>query len=119
VGQNRRGLSRPPRRNLRAGRCASPGACDLFNDSEHRRTVSGVARSLGEPAVAVLPSDARPSLVNIVVSWELCWYRYEVDLSEEVPSVRVTGQGYELSELPVEEQTPNAVADEHGGLTLA
>ena len=39
------------------------------------------------------------SVVNVVVSWELCWYRYEVDLSDEVPSVRAAGQGYELAEL--------------------
>ena len=38
-------------------------------------------------------------MVNIVVSWELCWYRYEVDLSDEVPAVRAAAQGYELTEL--------------------
>jgi hypothetical protein len=93
-------------------------AIDLFNESEHIRTVSGVARSLGLPAVSVLPSDTRPSLVNVVVSWELCWYRYEVDLSDEVPSVRVTGQGYELEELDAQERLGNAVADETGALAL-
>jgi len=93
-------------------------AIDLFNDSEHRRTVSGVARSLGSPGVNVCPAELRPSLVNIVVSWELCWYRYEVALSDEVPSVRVAGQGYELDELSAAERTPNAVADDTGGLAL-
>ncbi|MBV9005918.1 MAG: hypothetical protein JO181_14755 [Solirubrobacterales bacterium] len=68
------------------------------------------------PTVAVLPVDARPSLVNVTVSWELCWYRYEVDLSEEMPDVRVVGQGYELDELPGHERRPNAVCDEHGAL---
>ena len=48
--------------------------------------------------------------------WELCWYRYEVDLSDEVPSVRVEDQGYELDELHPREREPNAAADEHGGL---
>jgi hypothetical protein len=93
-------------------------AVDLFNGSEHRRTVSGVARSLGEPTVSVSPSSARPSLVNVVVAWELCWYRYDVDLSDDQPSIRVSGQGYELSELTPEERLPNAVADEHGQLSL-
>lgn len=93
-------------------------AVELFNGSEHRRTVSGVARSLGEPTVSVLPSPARPSLVNVVVSWELCWYRYDVDLSDDQPSIRVSGQGYELSELPPGERLANAVADEHGQLSL-
>jgi hypothetical protein len=93
-------------------------AIDLFNGSEHTRTVSGVARSLGLPEVAVLPSSTSPSLVSVTVSWELCWYRYEVDLSEEVPSVRVAGQGYELDELNPEERQPNAVSDENGRLSF-
>jgi hypothetical protein len=57
------------------------------------------------------------SLVHIVASWELCWYRYEVDLSDEVPVVRVAAQGYELDELTPEERQPNASYDEHGALT--
>jgi hypothetical protein len=91
---------------------------ELFNASEHTRTVSGVARSLGLPTVSVNPSSVRPSQVNLVVSWELCWYRYEVDLSDEVPIVRVAGQGYELEELEAEERVPNAVADDRGELAL-
>jgi hypothetical protein len=93
-------------------------AADLFNGSEHRRTVAGVGRSLGEPSVAISPSLERPSLVNIVVSWELCWYRYDVDLSDDQPAVRVSGQGYELDELDPTERVPNAVADGSGQLSL-
>lgn len=92
-------------------------AIELFNGSEHGKTVAGVARSLGAPTVSVHPSGERASLVNVVVSWELCWYRYEVDLSDDQPSVRVEGQGYELDELPPEEREPNAVADDRGKLT--
>jgi hypothetical protein len=89
-----------------------------FNGSEHPRTVAGVARSLGLPGVAVAPDSVHPGIVNLVVSWELCWYRYEVDLAAERPSVRVAGQGYELDELTPEEQQPNAIADENGVLSL-
>ncbi len=91
-------------------------AVEVFNGSVHPRTVAGVARSLGAPTVAVLPVEGRPGLVNVTVSWELCWYRYEVDLSEEMPDVRVVGQGYELDELPGQERQPNAACDEHGAL---
>jgi hypothetical protein len=94
-------------------------AVELFNGSEHRRTVAGVARSLGAPDVSVLASEARASVVNVVVSWELCWYRYEADLSDDQPSVRVAGQGYELDELAPAEREANAVADENGVLTLS
>jgi hypothetical protein len=93
-------------------------AVSLFNDSEHPRTVAGIGRSLGLADVSVHPSDATGSLVLIVVSWELCWYRYEVDLSDEVPSVRVAGQGYELDELSALERQINAAADERGVLSL-
>ena len=93
-------------------------AVSLFNDSEHPRTVSGIARSLGLPDVSVHPSDPVASVVYVVVSWELCWYRYEVDLSDAVPNVRAAGQGYELDELSVLERQNNAMADDRGQLFL-
>jgi hypothetical protein len=94
-------------------------AVELFNASEHPRTVAGIARSLGLPEVSVLPVDGAASAVALLIAWELCWYRYEVDLSDEIPGVRVAGQGYELDELAPQERRPNAVADEYGTLTLA
>jgi hypothetical protein len=91
-------------------------AMQLFNGSEHRRTVAGVARSLGAPTISVHPNEVHQSVVEIVASWELCWYRYEVDLSDEEPVVRVAAQGYELDELSPPEREPNASYDEHGAL---
>ncbi|MFL5863418.1 MAG: hypothetical protein ACJ780_22030 [Solirubrobacteraceae bacterium] len=93
-------------------------AVSLFNDSEHPRTVAGIARSLGLPDVSVHPSDANGSVVQVVASWELCWYRYEVDLRDEVPTVRVSEQGYELSELSEIDRQNNAIADDRGRLAL-
>jgi hypothetical protein len=93
-------------------------AVSLFNDSEHPRTVAGIARSLGLPDVSVHPSDADGSVVHLVVSWELCWYRYEVDLRDEVPTVRGGDRGYELAELSELERQNNAAADERGRLHL-
>ena len=100
------------------GELKASRAVELFNGSEHPRTVAGVARSLGAPAVSVRPSD-EASVVGIVIAWELCWYRYEVDLADGPAGVRVSGQGYELTELSPEDQDANAAADEHGGLALA
>jgi len=85
-------------------------ALEIFNASEHVRTVGGVARSLGAPAVAVRPLPDRPSVVRIAVMWELSWYRYEIDLSDEGSGVRREGQGDELSDLTPEEQVVNAAA---------
>jgi len=95
-------------------------AIERFNRSEHPRTVAGVARSLGAPVVVVRPSEEPGSLMTIVASWELCWYRYEVDLSDHAAAVRLIGQGYELEEIPLEDRTePNAAADEYGTLQAA
>ena len=94
-------------------------ALDVFNMSVHPRRIVGVARSLGVPMVSVLPSDTEGAIVSIVVGWELCWYRYEIDLADEAAGVRVTAQGAELSELTPAERAPNAVADARGRLALA
>ena len=121
---------RPPRRRERATtreprhvRAVPMGAeqkiasaIEVFNNSEHRRTVAGVARSLGVPDVSIHPNMEHSSLVDIVASWELCWYRYQVDLSDEVPGLRVAAQGYELEELTPQERESNASYDEHGAL---
>ena len=55
--------------------------------------------------------------MSVVVSWELCWYRYEVDLSDHGAAVRLAGQGYELAEIADEDRVEaNASADEYGTL---
>ncbi|HEX3874451.1 MAG TPA: hypothetical protein VHW26_09925 [Solirubrobacteraceae bacterium] len=94
-------------------------ALELFNNSEHPKTVSGVARSLGAPDVSVGARSDDGALVEIVVAWELCWYRYEVDLADEPHAVRLLGQGYELSELGEGAGPANAVADGRGALVLS
>jgi len=93
-------------------------ALEVFNSSDHTRTVGGVARSLGAPQVSVRPLAERPSVVAITVMWELSWYRYEVDLSDEAGGVRRDAQGDELSELSDEDRAANAAADDRGGLHL-
>ena len=94
-------------------------ALEVFNASEHTRTVGGIARSLGAPAVSARPLPDRPSVVGIAVMWELSWYRFEIDLSDEAGGVRQIAQGAELSELDPDEQVANAAADERGGLHVA
>ena len=93
-------------------------ALEVFNASDHTRTVGGVARSLGAPEVCVRPLPERPSVVSITVMWELSWYRYEIDLSDEAGGVRRDAQGDELSELSADEREVNAAADDRGGLHL-
>ncbi|HSZ13579.1 MAG TPA: hypothetical protein VK790_06050 [Solirubrobacteraceae bacterium] len=94
-------------------------AVTVFNASEFPRRVAGVTRSLGPPLVTVRSAEHLDSVVSIVVAWELCWYRYEVDISEPVVEAQVIAQGTELSELAREDRIGNAVAAESGLLSLA
>jgi len=94
-------------------------ALEVFNGSDHTRTVGGVSRSLGAPVVCVRSMPERPSVVGITVMWELSWYRYEIDLSDEAGGVRRAAQGDELSELEADEQVSNAAADERGALHIS
>lgn len=94
-------------------------ALELFNASEHPRTVAGIARSLGAPLVSVVPLPDGRGLVSILVGWELCWYRYEADLAGEDDAVALIEQGDDLAELGAPAPQPNASADEHGELRIA
>jgi hypothetical protein len=94
-------------------------AVEAFNASEYPRRVAGVARSLGEPLVSVRSAEHLESVVRIVVAWELCWYRYEVDTGEEHVFAQAVGQGTELEQLSRDEREGNAVAAPSGALALA
>ncbi|MEA2386048.1 MAG: hypothetical protein QOJ22_222, partial [Thermoleophilaceae bacterium] len=115
----------PPRepRNVRAvptnADLKMSRALELFNASDHPRKVAAVARSLGQPIVAVRPSETEGSVVSITVAWELSWYRYELDLADESAGVRLIDQGTHLDELGDDERLANAAADERGELQLA
>jgi hypothetical protein len=120
------GSAAPPSQALAEGLdgvAAEPSYIELgvaeFNASEFPRRVAGVARSLGAPEVTVRSAEHLSSVVLIVVAWELCWYRYEVDLSESPVTVRVEEQGTELGELRHDDRHANALATDDGVLVLA
>ncbi|HWX51814.1 MAG TPA: hypothetical protein VNY34_00895 [Solirubrobacteraceae bacterium] len=102
------GASAPPERGI-----------EVFNSSEFPRRIAGIARSLGAPAVNVSQvEDTVGDTVSIVVAWELCWYRYEVDLDVEAPAARLAAQGTELEELARGERVGNTPVDELGLLSV-
>jgi len=111
--------SQPPPQQQPASPPYLEQALAVFNESEFPRRVAGVARSLGPPLVSVHSAEHLSSVVRVIVAWELCWYRYEVDLSVEEPVAQVLAQGSELSELEHEERAGNAAALESGLLALA
>jgi len=116
-GEGRWSEGRVPEAELAtSGELKVARALEVFNAGEQPRRIAGVARSLGSPAVTVRPLDDSGSTVAIVVAWELCWYRYTVDLGDEAAGVQLVGQGMELEELPAEDRLANAGADERGEL---
>lgn len=93
-------------------------ALELFNDSEHARSIAGIMRSLGEPWVAAAPDLAAPSQVDILVAWELSWYRYRVDLGDAGEAVVLLEKGEELEQLEGEPPDWNVQASPDGRLAL-
>jgi hypothetical protein len=89
-----------------------------FNRGEYPRRIAGLARSLGAPEVSVA-LDEDLNLVTILVAWELCWYRYRVDLDEAQPQAQLVDEGRVLEQLPRRERLANALIDELGAVSLA
>ena len=92
-------------------------ALDLFNGSDHPRTVAGIARSLGPAWVHIGASPTAPSEVDIVVAWELSWYRYKVDLGDANEPIVLLEKGDELGELDEDLRRWNGAIDEDGRLS--
>jgi hypothetical protein len=93
-------------------------ALELFNMSEHVRTIGGIAKTLGEPWVSAAPLAEAPAEVSIVVAWELSWYRYRVDLGDADDPVNLVAKGQELDELDESMRDWNATALGDGRLAV-
>jgi len=120
AGERPPGLDESPERTVRAVPTDARGqlarAVALFNASEHPKILAGVIRSLGAPYVRV--GGVHDGIViEILVAWELCWYRFDADLEGDI--VHKRGQGYELTDLPADLGDANAAADPDGRLALA
>ena len=73
-------------------------AADLFNASTYRRTVGGIAKSLGEPSASIVPLSGTSGELAVTVAWDLSWYQYRVT-PESAQPVRLERRGHELDEL--------------------
>jgi hypothetical protein len=89
-------------------------ALDLFNGSDHQRTIAGLARTLGPAWVSAQPDPAQPSAVSLLVAWELSWYRYRVDLGDEADPVMMLDKGEELEQIDESQRDWNAALDADG-----
>jgi hypothetical protein len=91
-------------------------AIELFNGSDHQRTVAGLARTLGTPLVAAVPDLVQQSSVDVVVAWELSWYRYRIDLGDSDAPVALLENGEELDQIDEPLRDWNATLDADGRL---
>jgi hypothetical protein len=88
-------------------------AADLFNASPYRRTVGGIAKSLGRPNVSVVPLSGVNTEVVVTVAWDISWYQYRV-LFDSAQPVRLAERGHEPKELEASFRTWNARVDQDG-----
>jgi hypothetical protein len=94
---------------------AVAASIELFNESSHRRTVSGITRTLGEPRVSVIQRSHRE--VVVTVAWDLSWYQFRVDMLGAQP-VTLQHRGEEVEEIDSRFQHWNAHAEADGTLAL-
>ena len=88
----------PILRRLSESELAVVEAADVFNASQFRRTVGGIAKSLGNPKVSVVPLSGVASDVVVTIAWEISWYQYRVT-ADSPQAVRLAERGHELAEL--------------------
>jgi hypothetical protein len=106
-------VDEPMLRRLSQPEQAMLHAADQFNGSPYRRTVAGIAKSLGDPRVALLPLSGTNLEVVVTVAWEISWYQYRVMLGTSQP-VRLAERGYEIDDLDERFQAWNASLDSAG-----
>ena len=91
-------VDEPILRRLSVPEKAMVEAAELFNGSAFRRTVAGIAKSLGEPKASVVPLSGVNAEVVVTVAWDISWYQYRVFPDSDNP-VRLEGRGHDPGEL--------------------
>ncbi|HVM68970.1 MAG TPA: hypothetical protein VM204_03950 [Gaiellaceae bacterium] len=90
-------------------------AADLFNGSPYRRTVAGIAKSLGQPRASIVPLSGVSGEMVVTVVWDISWYQYRVS-PESAQPVRLAERGEDTSELEASFLQWNAQLTEDGRL---
>ena len=91
-------VEEPILRRLSVPEKAMVEAAELFNASAFRRTVAGIAKSLGEPKASVVPLSGVNAEVVVTVAWDISWYQYRVTPESGQP-VRLAERGHDPREL--------------------
>lgn len=105
----------PMLRRLSDSEAALVEAADLFNASAFRRTIQGVARSLGPPQASIVALSGVSGEMAITVAWEISWYQYRVS-PESAQPVRLAERGHDLDDVEPRFREWNARLTEDGRL---
>ena len=108
-------VSQPILRRLSPPELAIVQSADLFNSSPHRRTVAGIAKSLGAPKASIVPLSGVSGEMVVTVVWEISWYQFRVTPDSAQP-VRLAERGYDLEKLEPSFHAWNAQIGEDGRL---
>jgi hypothetical protein len=104
-------VAEPVLRRLSDDELALVEAADLFNQSTFRRTVAGVARSLGQPRVSIVPLPGVNAETVLTFAWDITWYQYRVS-PEAAQPVRIADRGHDIAEVEETFAQWNASFDE-------
>jgi len=107
--------SEPILRRLSEQELAIVEAADLFNASQYRRTVGGIAKSLGSPRASILRLSGVNAETVVTVAWEISWYQYRVSPDSDNP-VRLEERGHDPVELEGSFTDWNAQVEDDGRL---
>jgi hypothetical protein len=91
-------VDEPILRRLSKGELAMVEASDLFNESAFRRTIAGIAKSLGAPKASIVPLSGTSAEVVLTVAWDISWYQYRITPDSGQP-VRLAERGQDPREV--------------------
>jgi hypothetical protein len=91
-------VDEPILRRLSHRELAMVEAADLLNESAFRRTIAGIAKSLGAPKASIVPLSGTSADVVLTVAWDISWYQYRVTPDSGQP-VRLAERGHDPHEL--------------------
>jgi hypothetical protein len=106
-------MPEPVLRRLSQRELALVEAAEVFNASDYRRTVGGIAKSLGRPRASVVPLSGVGGEFIVTIAWDISWYQYR--LSPDAPQpVRLAERGHDPGELEGSFTRWNARVEEDG-----
>jgi hypothetical protein len=106
-------MPEPILRRLSERELAMVEAAELFNASDYRRTVGGIAKSLGSPRASVVPLSGASGELVVTVAWDISWYQYRVS-PDSAQVVRLAERGHDPTQLEGAFTRWNAKVDDDG-----